>query len=171
MTQPIMRIEQSAIDKVVNFMKKNILSPKLSEISYGIRFHIAQRGFAGAATHQGKYPSVKSTQATTHIISPKKLKSQIKPVVPEVFEINKTGYSGMHPKYTKDDPALADWVLLNYWDMSKKNSILNNEKPLMVRGRTDYGGYSKPPLGDPERDYFGLGLKDFIINKNKYGLS
>lgn len=170
MTQPIMRIEQSAINKLVKFINKNVLIPKLTEVSYGIRFHIAQRGVVGASEKQGKYPSVKSTQSTTHIISPKKLKSNIKPVVPRVFEENKEGYVSPYYKFTKEDPALYDWVLLNYKNSSMKSRILNENVPLIVRSKDDYSGYNKPPLGAPERDYFGLGLKDFIINKNKYGL-
>ena len=170
MSTPELRIEQSEIDKLVTFVSKKILSPKLSEVSYGIRNYIAERGKVGAAYKAYKEPSVGSISATTHIISPKALKSRIKPVIPLVFEVNKEGYSGPYKKYTKGDQDLYNWVLLNYKNMSGKNSILNDEIPLIVRAKDDYSSFNKPPLGAPERDYFGLGFKDFIINKNKYGL-
>jgi len=163
-------IEPSEMKKIIAFVSKNILRPKLSEISYGMRSYIAERGKVGAAYKNYKEPSVGSISATTHIISPKALKSRIKPVIPLVFEVNKEGYSGPYKKYTKEDRDLYNWVLLNYKNMSGKNSILNDEIPLIVRAKDDYSGFNKPPLGAPERDYFGLGFKDFIINKNKYGL-
>ena len=49
MNQPRLRIEKSEIDKLVNFVSRKILSPKLSEVSYGIRKYIAERGKVGAA--------------------------------------------------------------------------------------------------------------------------
>lgn len=165
-------VETSALEKVIKDMNKIIISPKLTDISYGIRFHIAQRGKVGAAyKRSGVSPSVGDERATTHTIFTKKLKSHISPVVSDVFLANKEGYTSPYLKYADEDEGVREWVLLNYNNISEKNRILNEGVPLVVRARDDYNGFNKPPLGSPERDYFKLGLQDFIINKNKYGLS
>ncbi len=168
----ILSIPQSEINKLLVFTQNNILTPKLKEISRGIRKNIADKGKRIRASNRASgRPSIGSIYATNSVIERKTMRATIKPLIPKIFNINKKGYVYNRRKYVDKNPGLREWVELNFRNPKYKQAILDGERPLVVRSKTSKSKYNKVPLGAPERDIFTLGFNEFIINKGMYGLS
>lgn len=162
-------VPQAAIDKLLLQVKDQILFPKLSEISTGIREFIAYEGHFIKSKRVSNPVSISDIQATKQYTSKKKLTSKISSVAPQIY-INKVGYVSDVYKFADDDPYLRLWIRQNYFDANRM-AVLNNSEPLRVRGKNNWGTTPRPPLGHPSRDVFKNGFDTFIINKGMYGLS
>ena len=166
-----MVIPDSSINKLLGNSTKDLLYPLMQDISNRIRTEIAYAGKRVRANNKTNPISISELDATSHSIKINKgyVVSTIYPII-NTFFINKEGYSGDTYKYVDDWVGLDNWIIANVTDKDKVNRLLNNEIPLIVRGKNNPKNGRKPPLGAPERDVFKIGLDNFILNKSEFGL-
>jgi len=168
-----MVIPNSSINKLIGKSAKTLLYPLLNDVGYKIRLNIAKAGRRVRSKVQVNPTSIGSIESTSQSnirISKGYLKSTISPIGPMVyiFEQNKKGYSADKFKTLSEFPDLDWWAAANL-PAQIYNDMINYDTPLKIRGKTNNTG-GKPPLGSPERDVFKIGLDNFILNKNEFGL-
>lgn len=159
----IFEVDEKSLNNIQEVIKNKILIPKLNEISDGVRNDIADTAssFRGVSS-----PSIAQTAATSGIPDKKRLSVRIEPIEPkaEVFWINKYGYENNQMLFVDDKPGLREWVKAKYGGIYKQQ-ILDGWYPLRIRKKG-----KATQLGSPLRDFFGIGFRKLLAERNKYGL-